>query len=258
VRAPPSWLITEDDDHVDIDLGNLKTGKEAEVFVIERRATTPAGTARSCLLAHKRYRPRAVTHKGELEALGFQRAANFVNDAAYRDGRNFANSRDRRAAATKTRYGRTLLNKGWAGRELEAMRSAWEAGANVPYPVGEMSDGLLMQYVGDSGGAAPRLAQARLTRAQLERAHALVSEQLQLLLDAGIVHADFSAYNLLWWQDAVWLIDFPQAVDVGTNLGALELLQRDVENISRFFDRHGVGGGADELYGQLISRWQGA
>src|SRR5438876_573762 len=88
-----AWLIADPEPYEEYDLGPLKTGKEAEVFLVERVA--PDG--RSCLLAHKRYRPREVTHKGELQELGFQRAGNFVNDRAYRDGRSFGNSRDRRA-----------------------------------------------------------------------------------------------------------------------------------------------------------------
>ena len=81
MRTP--WLIAEPEPYDEYDLGPLKTGKEAEVFLVER----VAADGRSCLLAHKRYRPRTVAYKGELQALGFQRAANFVNDRAYRDGR---------------------------------------------------------------------------------------------------------------------------------------------------------------------------
>src|SRR5215813_12631605 len=94
VPMAPAWLIADPEPFDEYDLGPLKTGKEAEVFLVERIA--PDG--RRCLLAHKRYRPRRVMHKGELQELGFQRAADFVNDRAYRDGRTIANSRDRRAA----------------------------------------------------------------------------------------------------------------------------------------------------------------
>ena len=95
MRPVPEWLITDDVDYVERDLGRLKSGKEAEVFVIERTYQD-----QSVLLAHKRYRPRTVTHKGELEALGFQRGNQFMNDLAYRDGRKFAKSRDQRAGGT--------------------------------------------------------------------------------------------------------------------------------------------------------------
>src|SRR3954463_661844 len=90
--SAPAWLIAAPEEYEQYDLGPLKTGKEAEVFLVERVASD----GRSCLLAHKRYRPRSVSHKGELQALGFQRVANFVNDRDYRDGRELRNSRDRR------------------------------------------------------------------------------------------------------------------------------------------------------------------
>jgi len=75
MRPVPQWFISDDVDYVESELGRLKSGKEAEVFVVER-----AFEDRSCLLAHKRYRPRSVTHKGELEELGFQRSNAFMND----------------------------------------------------------------------------------------------------------------------------------------------------------------------------------
>jgi len=247
VRPQPDWLITDDVDYVEVDLGNLKTGKEAEVFVIERTYGD-----RSCLLAHKRYRPRAVSHRGELAGLGFQRANSFMNDHVYRDGRRFAKSRDQRAVDRMTNYGKELLTGRWTGHELEMMQRAWEAGVNVPYPVGPRGDGMLMQFVGDDQGAAPRLVQARLGRVELEQAFGQLVDNLRLLVGAGFVHADLSAYNLLWWREQVWLIDFPQAVDVTTSLHAFEFLHRDVVNVCTWFGRRGIEVNTDELYTELV------
>ena len=249
MRAQPSWLITEEDEHYDVDLGNLKTGKEAEVFVIERHSGD-----RSCLLAHKRYRPRAVTHKGELEALGFQRAASFVNDAAYREGHSkFARSRDQRAAATKTKYGRKLLTKNWSGQELEVMHRAWDAGANVPYPVGALGDGLLMQYIGDHAQAAPRLVQARLSRIQLAVAYDQLVDNLQTFAAASVVHGDLSPFNVLWWEDRLWFIDFPQASDLVLNPMGFDLLHHDVVTMCTWFTRQGHPCDAEALFAELLS-----
>jgi RIO kinase 1 len=247
VRPVPEWLITDDVDYVEHDLGNLKSGKEAEVFIVERTHED-----RSCLLAHKRYRPRTVTHKGELEALGFQRGNSFMNDLAYRDGRKFAKSRDQRAAERMTKYGKKLLTGRWTGHELEMMEQAWDAGVSVPYPVGPRGDGLLMQFVGDSERAAPRLAEARMRASEIADAAAQLVENLRRLVGAGFVHADLSAFNLLWWADRLWLIDFPQAVDVTTNPHAFDYLHRDVANVGNWFARHGVPIEVDELYAELV------
>jgi RIO kinase 1 len=248
VRTAPEWLITDEVDYVERDLGNLKSGKEAEIFIVER-----SFGGRSCLLAHKRYRPRTVSHKGELEALGFQRANRFMNDLAYRDGRKFAKSRDQRAADRMTKYGKKLLTGKWTGHELDMMQHAWDAGVNVPYPVAARGDGMLMQYVGDAAGAAPRLAEARLDPNAVREARDQLVENLRMLVGAGFVHADLSAFNVLWWEDRVWLIDFPQAVDVTTNPHAFEYLYRDVANVGRWFARHGEPFDVDPLYAELVA-----
>jgi len=248
VRPVPEWLITDDVDYVERDLGNLKSGKEAEIFLVER---TYEG--RSILLAHKRYRPRTVTHKGELAELGFQRGNRFMNDVAYRDGRKFAKSRDQRAAQQMTKYGKKLLTGRWTGHELDMMQQAWHAGVSTPYPVGPRGDGLLMQFLGDSVQAAPRLAEARLGPSQIRSACIQLVDNLKLLVGAGFVHADLSAFNLLWWDGQLWLIDFPQTVDVTTNPHAFDYLHRDLTNVCRWFARHGETIEMDELYAELIA-----
>lgn len=245
----PDWLIDDPDPYEEYDLGPLKTGKEAEVFLVERVA--PDG--RSCVLAHKRYRPRRVTEKGELAALGFQRANAFMNDHVYRDGRRFAKSRDQRAAERMTNYGRELLTKKWPGHELDVMTRLWAAGVRVPFPVGPTADGLLMEYIGDASGAAPRLAQARLERSDAEAAADQLRGHLHRMVAAGFVHGDLSAYNLLWWRSEVVIIDLPQAVDLTVSPHAFDFLHRDLQNVAGFFDRRGVVFDADAELADLLS-----
>jgi RIO kinase 1 len=194
-----------------------------------------------------------VSHKGELAELGFQRGNSFMNDLAYRDGRRFAKSRDQRAAERMTKYGKKLLTGRWTGHELDVMQHAWNAGVNVPFPVGARGDGLLMQFVGDEGRAAPRLAEAKLSATEIRNASAQLVDNLVALVGAGFVHADLSAFNVLWWHDEVWLIDFPQAVDITTNPHAFDYLHRDVTNVCNWFARHGVAVDAGELYAELIA-----
>lgn len=248
MRPTPEWLISDDVDYTDRDLGRVKSGKEAEIFLVER-----SHHDRSCLLAHKRYRPRTVTHKGELQALGFQRGNSFMNDLAYRDGRKFAKSRDQRAVDRMTKYGKKLVTGKWTGHELEMMQQAWRAGVNVPYPVGPRDDGMLMQFVGDAERAAPRLVEARLGTAEVGRAREQLVENLRRLVGAGFVHADLSAYNLLWWEDDLWMIDFPQTVDVTINPHALEYLHRDLSNVGTWFARQGAEFEVDVVFAELVA-----
>lgn len=244
--AAPPWLVPEP--YEDVVLGPLKTGKEAEIFVVER-----VGADTSCLLAHKRYRPRAVRSKGELEALGFQRSAAFVNDHAYRDDRKMAASRDQRAVERKTRYGKELLKRQWPATELDVLERLWAAGADVPYPVAATADGILMQYVGDETQAAPPLARARLDDGALAAAYGQLVENLRTFVDAGVVHADLSPYNILWWEGRLWFIDFPQAVDIARSIHAMEFLHRDVRNVCTWFGRRGVDCEADVLFADLLA-----
>ena len=250
-HAVPTWLVTEPEPYVSFDLGPLKTGKEAEVFLVERVATDDPG--RTCLLAHKRYRPRRVTHKGELEQLGFQRASNFVHDQQYRDGRQLGSSRDRRAVARKSSYGRSVLGRNWPDHELEVLGRLRRAGVSVPYPVERTADGFLMQYVGDRSQAAPRLVQARLDRDQVRDAREQLVADLHRMMGEGIVHADLSVYNLLWWEGRLWIIDVPQAVDVGANPQAFDFLHRDLTNVGAWFASKGVAFDADAILVDLVS-----
>jgi RIO kinase 1 len=249
-RAIPAWLIT--DFYTDTDLGVIATGKEGEVGLVER---TARDDDRSHLLARKRYRPRTVSHKGELQALGFERAPTFANDIIYRDGRNYGRrSRDRRAVETMTKYGKDLVKQRWLGHEYEVMAAVWEAGGSVPFPVGYDEDGgLLLEYIGDPTQAAPRLAQARLDRDALVDAWEQLRENLRLVVEAGWVHADLSAYNALWWDGQLVLIDFPQAVDLVGSPHGFDLLHRDVLNVCKWFGRRGVESDGEELFAELVA-----
>ena len=249
-RAAPAWLTDGLTRVVDETLGLLKTGKEAEVFIVERRALDDE---RRVLLVHKRYRPTKVTTKGELEALGFTRARSFTNDVVYHEGRRLRYSREQRAVERMTDYGKRLLAERWPGQELETLERAFAAGATVPYPVEFTGDGMLMQLIGDEQGAAPRLVNARLDPDQARRAYDQLLEELSLLTRAGLVHADLSPFNILWWDDRLWLIDFPQAVDLINNPHGFDLLHHDVMTMCTWFARQGVVADGEEVFAGLLA-----
>jgi RIO kinase 1 len=242
---PPQWLVPEP--YTDTDLGVLKSGKEAQVGLVER-----VGAGRSCLLARKLYVPREVT-KGVLESLGAQRATAFRHDVVYREGRQFRKTRDRRAVERMTTYGRRLLQERWTGHEFDVLTALWQAGARVPYPVSFDADVMLMEYVGSLDGAAPQLAQARLPRALLASAWEQLVENLHLVVGAGWAHGDLSAFNLLWWEERLWFIDLPQAVDLAANPQGLEFLHRDVLNVVRWFTRRGLERDPEMLFAELVA-----
>lgn len=246
----PDWLIV--DDFVDTEVGTLKTGKEAEIRLVER---TSLDGDRRHLLAEKRHRPKTVTHKGELEGLGFAKAATFRNDVGYREGRAIRNSRDRRAVAKMSAHGREVVRAGWVGQEHDVLAALHEAGVPVPYPVStDRESRVLMQYLGDDTGAAPRLAQARLGAAELPDAWDQMVDVLRAIVAAGWAHADLSAYNLLWWEGRLWVIDVPQAVDLFASTNGYDLLHRDVTNVCAWFASKGVRAAddPDRVFGEIL------
>jgi RIO kinase 1 len=245
-RDQPDWLVPEP--YADDDLGVLKTGKEAQVSLVER-----TGPTRQCLLARKLYLPREVSQKGVLQALGVQRASQFHNDVTYREGRQFRKSRDRRAVERMSTHGKALLQERWTNHEHDVMSVLWQAGVRVPYPVSFADERFDMEYIGDRTQAAPTLARLRPRGLLLDEMWEQLVDNLRRVVASGFAHGDLSAYNLLWWEDELWLIDFPQAVDIAANPMGLDFLHRDVANISTWFRRQGLERDPEELFALLLA-----
>ena len=220
----PDWLVTELA-ATDRDLGVLKTGKEADVHLLERGVP---GTDRACLLAAKRY--RASEHRL------------FHRDAGYLEGRQVRRSRENRAMANRTAVGRQMIAAQWAIAEFQALCALWTAGARfIPYPVQLAGTELLMQFVGTGDGvAAPRLAQLRPDPPDAADLWHQLVEALTVLASAGYAHGDLSEYNLLVHDGRLIVIDLPQVVDVVANPRGPEFLARDVQNATRWFAARGV------------------
>jgi RIO kinase 1 len=239
----------------------VKSGKEATVYCCEAAPAT--GYA---LIAAKVYRPVGVKHNRNPQAAydeaalrgSFERKVKvrtFAWDARYREGRTIDDARLQRAFERRTRTGREVQNSSWARSEFETLRRLHAAGANVPRPLAQAGNAMLMEYVGDEDGPAPTLQEAALPRPQAEVLFWSVIDDIALWLACGYVHADLSSYNLLYWREAITAIDFPQAVDATINPHAFDFLRRDVANVCRYFARYGIAADAESLAWQL---WDGA
>jgi RIO kinase 1 len=225
----PAWVVTE---HaaVDTELGMLKTGKEADVFLVRRSVPD---TDRSSLLAAKRYRD--AEHRL------------FHRDAGYLEGRRVRRSREMRAMTNRTSFGRELIAGQWAAAEFDALSRLWHIGQDsgliaVPYPVQVSGTELMLEFIGDheTGEAAPRLAQARPEADTLDDLWRQLVDALTVLARAGLAHGDLSPYNLLVDRGRLVLIDLPQVVDVVANPQGREFLARDVKVVATWFGARGM------------------
>jgi RIO kinase 1 len=233
----PDWVITEDG-AIDTELGVLKTGKEADVFLIER--AIPDDPLRTSLLAAKRY--RSAEHR------------QFHRDAGYVEGRRTRRSRDNRAVAKGTDWGRQVASGMWAHQEFQALTSLWTAGVPVPYPV--MIDGteILMEFIEVDGAAAPRLAQVRPDRPLLESYFEQLREAMGVLARYGWAHGDLSPYNILAQGERLVVIDLPQVLDIVGNPNGVEFLLRDCRNVCRWFTSRGLAVEPEELLSELLAQ----
>jgi len=224
-KPHPDWLVTELA-AVDTELGIVKTGKEADVFLLRRAVPQ---TDRSCLLAAKRY--RSAEHRM------------FHRDSGYLEGRRTRESRVNRAMASRSAFGRQAIAGQWAAAEFGALGRLYAAGIPVPYPAQVLDTELLLEFIGTPDGvAAPRLAETRPRAAELAGLWDQLVQALVALARDGLAHGDLSAYNLLVHDGRLVMIDLPQVVDVIANPRGAFFLTRDAENISRWFAAHGLAG----------------
>ena len=240
----PEWVVTSQG-AIDTELGVLKTGKEADVHLVER--ADPLDPDAGVVMAAKRY--RSPEHRS------FHRAA------SYTEGRSMKRSRDERAVKRKSTFGRQVAAGEWAVSEWGALVRFWNLGLPVPYPVQIDGTEILMEWITvvDEDGTvatAPRLAQTRPSPQLLAAYFEQLTDALATMVQNGLVHGDLSAYNLLVHRGRLVVIDLPQVVDVVANPGGVEFLARDVRNLAGWFHGRGLGEhvtNTDELLAELVS-----
>jgi RIO kinase 1 len=231
----PDWVVA-DRAAVDTELGVLKTGKEADVFLVQRAVPGTDGV----VLAAKRY--RSEEHR------------TFHRSTGYTQGRRVRNTRDSRAMAKKTGHGRAVAAGQWAWAEWEALKRFWTMGVPVPYPVQVDGTELLMELIAVDGQAAPRLASTRPDRDLLESYYEQVRAALGALAAAGVAHGDLSPYNVLAAGERLVVIDLPQVVDVVANPAGSDFLMRDCHNMCSWFVRRGLDVDEQDLFAEVIAQ----
>jgi RIO kinase 1 len=205
-----------DEGLIDGVLRQLKSGKEAEVYVVR---------CGEHVRAAKIY--KEATHRSFRQAVD------------YTENRKVKNTRQARAMAKGTRYGREQQEAAWQSAEVDALYRLAGAGVRVPRPHNFLDGVLLMELVTDAEGqAAPRLNDLTFTEEEALAHHGTLVREVVRMLCAGVVHGDLSEFNILLAADGPVIIDLPQAVDAAGNQHAPRMLLRDVDNLRRFFGAH--------------------
>jgi RIO kinase 1 len=204
-----------EDGLVDEVLRPLMSGKEAAVYVVR------CGKELRCAKVYKEANKRS-----------------FRQAAEYQEGRKVRNSRQARAMAKGSKFGRKETEEAWQNAEVAALFRLASAGVRVPKPYDFLDGVLLMEMVCDEyGDAAPRLNDVELDADQAREYHAFLIQQIVLMLCTGLVHGDLSEFNVLLGPEGPVIIDLPQAVDAAGNNHAFSMLERDVGNMASYFGR---------------------
>ncbi|HZW42901.1 MAG TPA: RIO1 family regulatory kinase/ATPase [Dermatophilaceae bacterium] len=249
----PDWVIT-DLGAVDEDLGIIKSGKEADVHVVRRwvpggRATDTDNAADTAVTAD-------TAGGGSLMAAKRFRDSDhrmFHRDAGYLEGRRVRRSREMRAMARRTDFGKQMISSQWAFAEFNALNELWSAGLPVPYPVQISGTEVLMEFIGDGVQAALRLAQTRPEPALVGDLFDQCRVAMSELALRGWAHGDLSPYNVLLHHDRLVFIDWPQIVDIIGNPRGPEFLQRDCHNMCAWFVSRGLAVDEEDLFGDLMA-----
>jgi RIO kinase 1 len=215
MKAPPRLQSLVEEGLIDTVVRQLMSGKEAMVYVVR------CGDETRCAKIYK-----------EADQRSFRQAVD------YTENRKVKNSRQARAMAKGTKFGRQASEAAWQSAEVDALYKLADAGVRVPQPYNFCDGVLLMELVTDANGdAAPRLNDVDFTPEQARRHHASLIAEVIRMLCAGVVHGDLSEFNILLAEDGPVIIDLPQAVDAAGNNHASRMLLRDVANLRNFFGR---------------------
>jgi len=226
-------------------LCQVRGGKEATVYCCQAHPSTGLD-----LLAAKIYRPRQFRK--------------LRNDSQYKQGRSYLDEfgkivRDEgqlSAIRKKSSLGKELTHTSWLQHEYHTLRMLYTAGVSVPQPIAQGSNTILMGYLGDVDAPAPTLNTVNLPASRARDLFDCLVQDVETMLSLNRIHGDLSAYNVLYWEGEVKLIDFPQAIDPRQNRAAFSIFKRDVTRLCQYFARYNIRANpalmAQEMWDRLV------
>ncbi len=245
-RFEEAWLLSSLSDIAEHQwvsdvLRKVKGGKEASVYLCR----TGLAISEAEFVAAKVYRPRTLR--------------NLKNDQIYRagridladDGKKLFKEADVNAIIKRTAYGEELRHTSWIAYEFNTLETLHAAGADVPKPYAMSSNVIVMGFVGGNGAPAPTLSEIALEPSEARLLFDRVLRNIEIMLAHERIHGDLSAYNILYWDGDIKLIDFPQVTIPEANPSAWVIFLRDMTRVCQYFQSQGVRCDARKLAVEL-------
>jgi RIO kinase 1 len=207
----------------------VKGGKEASVYLCASGQSVRVPT-----LIAKVFRPRNLR--------------NLKNDQLYREGREVLDEDGNRvvdlgmlkAQHKRSVYGEQIRHQSWIAYEYQTLMTLHSAGADVPQPFAMGNNAILMGYIGEKQSAAPTLNTVMLDPGEVRPLYRRLLHNIETMLAHEIVHGDLSAYNILYWDGEITLIDFPQVISPRSHPYAFQIFTRDITRVCEYFARQGL------------------
>ncbi|GAB4305474.1 MAG: RIO-type serine/threonine-protein kinase Rio1 [Promethearchaeota archaeon] len=127
----------------------------------------------------------------------------------------------------------------WTLKEFRNLSRAHQAGVMVPQPIAVRNNVLVMQFIGEDEVPAPRLKDVRVLEDPQDAFEQALGIVRNLYERCGLVHGDFSEFNVLYLHGELYAIDISQGVTT-QHPKARFYLARDLKNLFNYFERWDV------------------
>lgn len=211
-------------------VSEVRSGKEAVVYYAEADG--------------KRYALKIYKHPDE---------RSFQKNEEYLEGKFYSKPSIRKAVLKGNKFAKKFLHSSWVKREHSLLKHLNKLGAVVPTVYDWTPTSILMEFIGNEAESAPRLIDIELDTTDVANALETILRTIKLFFEAGVVHSDLSAYNILWWKQQPYVIDFPQTIDIRQSPNTEKLLKRDIDNVAKYFQKY-LPVNTEKIYQTIVSK----
>ena len=150
---------------------------------------------------------------------------------------------------SKLKKGTRNLVHLWAKKEFRNLSQCYDCGIPVPKPLYVTNNVLAMEFVGKNGTPAEMLLESEITSNDYKESMMILKKLYQ---KAKLVHGDYSEYNIFKTKKGLVVFDLGSAVDL-RHPNAKKFLQRDINNITRFFSKRGISvNNPTEIFEEIV------